>query len=221
MSDPFWTRARRAATRYVRNILVAIDQFFNTLIGGDPDWTISAWLGACVKDSPCRFCKWVCVNICGWLDKIDKRHCDSAREADPDEGANDAWNVLLGENNRWGWLLRLVMLLILLLIGAHLALAHDALPTADQPQGWNYSIVCCHRKDCRRVEEDEQASFVQETRSGWYIKPLDELIPFGDKREQLSQDRFFHWCKCDVSYPDAIPCTVGKTRCLYVPGAGM
>lgn len=45
-------------TRYILNILIAIDQFFNTLIGGYPDETISAscWIGEQQgKILPCFF----------------------------------------------------------------------------------------------------------------------------------------------------------------------
>lgn len=31
--------------QYIRNILIAIDQLANALLGGDPDWTISSRLG--------------------------------------------------------------------------------------------------------------------------------------------------------------------------------
>ena len=34
---------------YVRNILVGIDQLVNTIIGGDPDETISSRIGKCQR----------------------------------------------------------------------------------------------------------------------------------------------------------------------------
>ena len=64
--------------RYLINICIAFDQFVNTLLGGDPDETISSRLGKFKGTVPPY--SWLC-----WLlDLIDPGHCDRAIE--PDEG---------------------------------------------------------------------------------------------------------------------------------------
>ena len=71
--------------RYLWNVLIAIDQFFNALLGGDPDETISGRAG-----------RWYIIG--GWrgkiatplvwlLDKIDQDHCSESIEED--EGSDD------------------------------------------------------------------------------------------------------------------------------------
>lgn len=62
---------------YFWNILISIDQFANTLFGGNPDETISSRAGKAAQ----RGDKWGCV-LCKWLDKIDKNHCDKNIELD-------------------------------------------------------------------------------------------------------------------------------------------
>lgn len=61
---------------YFKNILISVDQFFNTLFGGDPDETISSRLGK--KTENCLFCKIVCL----LLNKIDPGHCEKSIEKD-------------------------------------------------------------------------------------------------------------------------------------------
>lgn len=73
-----------ALGRYLFNILVAIDQFVNTILGGDPDETISSRLGKIMakRKHRCVVCRWVCW----FLDKIDPNHC--ANSIEEDEGKN-------------------------------------------------------------------------------------------------------------------------------------
>lgn len=85
--------------------------------------------------------------------------------------------------------------LIILLVIVSIARAHD----------W-YDPECCSGKDCAPMVPLS----VIATDGGWQIKATGEVIPFGDKRERRSMDDQFHRCP----YPG------GKTRCLYVPGAG-
>jgi len=62
--------------QYLFNVLISIDQMANTLVGGDPDETISSRCGKRV--GKCKLCTWLC-----WLlNKIDKRHCKDAIEYD-------------------------------------------------------------------------------------------------------------------------------------------
>lgn len=68
-------------TRYIWNVLIWIDQGFNTLLAGDPDETLSSRMGKYVKRRrgfiPCVICK--------MLDLIDKNHCIENIEADRGE----------------------------------------------------------------------------------------------------------------------------------------
>lgn len=63
--------------RYLLNILIAIDQLGNAILGGDPDETISsrAAKGALAGDT-----KW-CL-LCGLLNIIDRGHCERVIERD-------------------------------------------------------------------------------------------------------------------------------------------
>lgn len=56
---------------YFRNVLIALDQLGNALLGGWPDETISSRMG---RSPDCRVCNF----ICRLLDKIDARHCARA-----------------------------------------------------------------------------------------------------------------------------------------------
>ena len=60
------------------NVLVALDQLGNTIVGGDPDETISSRAG---KLNGKRL--WA-TNLCRFLNWLDPGHCTSAIE--PDEG---------------------------------------------------------------------------------------------------------------------------------------
>lgn len=66
--------------RYVWNFLIALDQFINTIFGGDPDETISSRIGKITARRPddCRFC----VFLCKMLNKIDPDHCNKVIEND-------------------------------------------------------------------------------------------------------------------------------------------
>jgi len=64
--------------QYFFNILISIDQFFNTLLMGNPDETISSRMGKKVRENKCFFCK----IICNLLGKLDKNHCKNSIEDD-------------------------------------------------------------------------------------------------------------------------------------------
>lgn len=61
---------------YLINILISVDQFFNTLFGGDPDETISSRAG---KRDGRRI---VPTFICWLLEKVDPGHCKDSIEED-------------------------------------------------------------------------------------------------------------------------------------------
>lgn len=61
---------------YVWNLLLSIDQFFNTVAGGDPDETISSRAGK-VENSNV-FAKY----LCKFLSIFEKDHCKKSIELD-------------------------------------------------------------------------------------------------------------------------------------------
>ncbi|KOS68379.1 hypothetical protein AEA09_07295 [Lysinibacillus contaminans] len=66
--------------RYFWFLFIAIDQLFNTLLGGYPDETLSSRIG---KHQQCPVCRFMC-----WLlNFIDKDHCLKSIELD--EGNRD------------------------------------------------------------------------------------------------------------------------------------
>lgn len=73
--------------KYFVNILISLDQFGNTLFGGDPDETISSRLGK-IKIKHNGRIPWYrpFSKIIDWgLDKIDKDHSIDAIEEDEGE----------------------------------------------------------------------------------------------------------------------------------------
>ncbi len=64
---------------YFWNLLISIDQFFNTLFGGFPDETISSRMGKLVEQGNCTFCFYICTKF---LHKIDPDHCYKSIERD-------------------------------------------------------------------------------------------------------------------------------------------
>lgn len=69
------------ARRYGWNLLIAIDQLGNTLLGGDPDETISSRTAKRVGEQ--RWAYWLCRAL-HWF---DKDHC--AKSVESDEGARE------------------------------------------------------------------------------------------------------------------------------------
>lgn len=74
--------------RYFGNILLSIDQLANTLIGGDPDETISSRAGKVITTRS-REQAGVWHILCRLLHWIDPNHCEDAIEHD--EGKNATW----------------------------------------------------------------------------------------------------------------------------------
>lgn len=75
------------ASLYFWNVLVAIDQLFNTILGGDPDETLSSRMGKHVREGRCKLCKVICL----LLNKIDPNHCEKSIE--PEEGSRQVTGV--------------------------------------------------------------------------------------------------------------------------------
>jgi len=66
---------------YLWNLLIAADQFANTLTGGVPDMTLSGRWGRLIMENRCSLCK----VICKVLDWVDAGHCKEAAESEADE----------------------------------------------------------------------------------------------------------------------------------------
>lgn len=68
--------------KYIKNVLISIDQFFNALTGGDPDETISSRVGKLVRswNTPRKWTIAHWLNVI--LDKIEKDHCKKSIEED-------------------------------------------------------------------------------------------------------------------------------------------
>lgn len=99
--------------------------------------------------------------------------------------------------------------LAILLLLTWPAYAHDAKPTAAQPNGWTYPLNCCSGMDCREVAD----SAIGEGAKGYTIRRTGELLIFSDIRIKHSPDGIFHWCS--VQGKDT-----GSTVCLFVPPRG-
>jgi hypothetical protein len=84
--------------------------------------------------------------------------------------------------------------------------AHDAIPTAAQPKGWSYPLMCCSGYDCREVPGKAIGTWPE----GYVIKGTGEVIVYTDNRIKDSPDGEYHWCS--VAGADD-----GKTICLFVP----
>lgn len=61
--------------KYGWNLLISIDQLFNTILGGYPDETLSSRMG---KRPDCRLCR----TICKFLNLFEKDHCIKSIERD-------------------------------------------------------------------------------------------------------------------------------------------
>jgi hypothetical protein len=68
--------------KYFWNLLIAIDQLFNTILFGDPDETISSRLGKWL-DLPKDTWRYKVANVvCRLLRKLDDKHCRKSVEKD-------------------------------------------------------------------------------------------------------------------------------------------
>ncbi len=70
--------------KYIWNILIALDQLLNALLGGDPDETISSRIGKALREGRAG---WFVRAIAWTLDKIDPHHCEDAIEEDEGKDA--------------------------------------------------------------------------------------------------------------------------------------
>lgn len=68
--------------KWLWNILIAIDQLFNAILGGDPDETISSRAGKAKKEGKL----WACI-LCKFLHILDNNHCTDSIEEDEGDDA--------------------------------------------------------------------------------------------------------------------------------------
>lgn len=65
--------------KYLFNIAISIDQLCNTILGGDPDETMSSRMGKhLAKHDKCPVCNF----LCKLLNMIQKDHCIKSIEVD-------------------------------------------------------------------------------------------------------------------------------------------
>ncbi|UIF90848.1 hypothetical protein [Cupriavidus sp. UYPR2.512] len=69
--------------RYLWNLLIALDQGANAVLGGDPDETISSRAGKAMREEK----RWGCV-LCRFLNWFQADHC--VKSIEPGVGANAA-----------------------------------------------------------------------------------------------------------------------------------
>jgi len=83
--------------KYLVNILISIDQLGNTLMGGDPDETISSRLGKIKRNNGGKIPSTKpLAKVIDWgLDKIDSNHSIDAIEED--EGADEIKRIKGGK----------------------------------------------------------------------------------------------------------------------------
>jgi hypothetical protein len=79
----------RALGRYIVNILISIDQFFNVLFLGDPDETISSRLGKLERNDTTYYFTRLVIDF---LDGLDPGHAKKSIE--DDEGSDAVMDVL-------------------------------------------------------------------------------------------------------------------------------
>ena len=78
--------------RYLINVLISLDQLGNSLLGGDPDETISSRIGRIEQKWGGKIPRWrIFTRLTAWaLDKIDPGHC--ADSIEHDEGDDAIWD---------------------------------------------------------------------------------------------------------------------------------
>lgn len=73
--------------KYLDDLLRSIDQFFNALIGGNPDCTISAHAGIMAESN--KKWQWIADMIDATFAPIEKNHCVESFMIDDDKDMTD------------------------------------------------------------------------------------------------------------------------------------
>lgn len=75
MSQPY--ERTKTLGQYLLRLLVSVDQFFNSVLAGSPDETISSRAAKAARKGK----YWGCI-LCRFLDLIDRDHCERVIELD-------------------------------------------------------------------------------------------------------------------------------------------
>jgi hypothetical protein len=75
---------------YLLNLIYVLGLVLNTIFLGDPDETMSSRMGKKAERGDC----WLCKTLCGWIDKIDQRHCQDAIKRHEGRGSADDDSVM-------------------------------------------------------------------------------------------------------------------------------
>jgi hypothetical protein len=115
---------------------------------------------------------------------------------------------------------------VLFLLFVWPALAHDAVPTAAQPNGWQYPVTCCSTLDCGEIS----ASTVRVTPDGRYVVTIgpddhkmlarETVFAFDitDNRVKPSPDGVYHICiSRQFETPDKSATMGGNFLCFFEP----
>ena len=81
--------------KYLKNLLISFDQLINTILGGDPDMTISARLGRNYRGT------WL-ERLVDWMFRWQKHpqgHCENADEWEKDEGRDAIISLVNKKDN--------------------------------------------------------------------------------------------------------------------------
>ena len=76
--------------RWLLNILLAFDLFLNAVFLGDPRETISSRIGKKADRGDCK----LCLFLCKWLDRLDRRHCSAAINWNEGRGSDSDDSVI-------------------------------------------------------------------------------------------------------------------------------
>lgn len=105
-----------------------------------------------------------------------------------------------------------------------MALAHDAEPTAAQPQGWSYATSCCSSYDCQHIVTEA----VRITPNGYVlslgpkthhmlVKDEQWTVDYGSPKIKESPDGRYHACVTRQTIFEGGNQSGGNLICLYVP----
>jgi len=86
------------------------------------------------------------------------------------------------------WKIAIVAIIFAVLIALFISVAsaHQA------PSRWNYPAECCSGRDCEPLPSDQ----IEETPTGYLIKPLGIIMQYSDPRiKPIAMDGLYHWCR--------------------------
>lgn len=123
----------------------------------------------------------------------------------------------------------LITILLAAIVGfmAGRAFAHDAIPTASQPLGWQYPVNCCSSLDCgmisyKVIKETPEGYMVSLKKSDhiMLIKDTAFFIQYNDPRVKPSPDGEYHICISKQHSAPTGDMLGGNVICFFVPPKG-